>query len=619
MKLHIKLTFYITLLSTLLGFSQETTLHKIIKDGKIGFINNKGTTVIKPQYIEAGNFNDGLASFRVNGLYGYINTKGDVVLPAIYDYADSFKHGIAAVYIDGVVSFINKKGEKVLPDNFKSIRLINNTTCVYYTKNNKEGLYNIVTKKFITQPKNHKIGYFTNNVAIVTKKTTNSYSYAVINTSGKWVVNFGVYDQIENFSNNYAIVQINDSENEDKNSSGIINTEGKLLFKKQYNNHCFLKKGGSNGYFPISLYKNWKDKTYPYYNSANAYEGYVNTKGTIVFNDTLVSSVTDFTNKRAFITKNFHDYYVIDTHFNILNKEPFESYENEGFNNNHAIVETKTGWGIIDTDMNFIVPPTHKKIHDIGIIDDWFFYGSKDKNLNELFGIKNLKGETIVPAIIEEIDFRGFKNGLLKVVIDNELSYINKKGTLVWHEEKTTVTNKTKTHNITYMSPAHYHAYGVLKPDSNGWSVSNNIPKPITKQNTTTNQLTLIEENGQLFLKNFSKQGISLAAQDSRLDIKLQAKNKKGTWADIEYLPNSWCGNSYHTIALPSLYFWEFTLPKYQGSFNTELRATLSYTETGAEKPKTIYSNTFKGSVNPGQFWRKPNYKATGIMNPYMY
>jgi len=34
-------------------------------------------------------------------------------------------------------------------------------------------------------------------------------------------------------------------------------------------------------------------------------------------------------------------------------------------------------------------------------------------------------------------------------------------------------------------------------------------------------------------------------------------------------------------------------------------------------KEVTVYSNEYSGSVNPAQFWRKPEYIPAGIMDPY--
>ena len=122
----------------------------------------------------------------------------------------------------------------------------------------------------------------------------------------------------------------------------------------------------------------------------------------------------------------------------------------------------------------------------------------------------------------------------------------------------------------------------------------------------------------RLYVVNSTSDTIRFEAQDSRLDIKMQAIDKTGTWRDIEYLPNSWCGNSYHEIELLSGYYFSFSIPVYKGSVKTKLRAELKYLDPKTGKEAIMYSNEFKGSVNPGQFWRKLEYTPSNIMDPYL-
>lgn len=105
----------------------------------------------------------------------------------------------------------------------------------------------------------------------------------------------------------------------------------------------------------------------------------------------------------------------------------------------------------------------------------------------------------------------------------------------------------------------------------------------------------------------------------------VQAKNSNGEWADIEYLPSSWCGNSIHTLTLAPHEKWDFTTPVYHGINNTKLRIALYYIDQSFEaeypwnrKELVVYSNEYNGSINPAQFWRKRDYRPSGLMDPYM-
>lgn len=66
-------------------------------NGKCGFINSKGETIIEPQFDEALNFSaNGLAIVRQNGKWGYIDTTGKMVIQPQFDLACDFSaNGLA--------------------------------------------------------------------------------------------------------------------------------------------------------------------------------------------------------------------------------------------------------------------------------------------------------------------------------------------------------------------------------------------------------------------------------------------------------------------------------------------------------------------------------------------
>lgn len=117
----------------------------------------------------------------------------------------------------------------------------------------------------------------------------------------------------------------------------------------------------------------------------------------------------------------------------------------------------------------------------------------------------------------------------------------------------------------------------------------------------------------RLLLINNTAQPQRFSASDSRLSIVQQALDPQGEWADIEYLPQSWCGNSRHTVSLQPQEGWEFSAPRYVGTFLTRLRFRL---DPGQGKPP-IYSNEFAGSINLEQFSVQQGHTPQGIMDPY--
>src|SRR5687768_170503 len=69
----------------------------------------------------------------------------------------------------------------------------------------------------------------------------------------------------------------------------------------------------------------------------------------------------------------------------------------------------------------------------------------------------------------------------------------------------------------------------------------------------------------RLLLINRTRSEATFDASDSRLPIVQEALDENGKWRPVEYLPSSWCGNSYHRVFLPAGNYWQFVVPQYVG------------------------------------------------------
>ena len=115
----------------------------------------------------------------------------------------------------------------------------------------------------------------------------------------------------------------------------------------------------------------------------------------------------------------------------------------------------------------------------------------------------------------------------------------------------------------------------------------------------------------KVFVFNRTDSIIELSAQDSRLYIKRQVFYNN-EWKDIEYLPSSWCGNSYHSVFIKPNESWDFTAPCLAGKITSKFRFELYINEN-----LSIYSNEFEGSFNKKQLKKEQGYKPIGLMDPY--
>lgn len=93
---------------------REGLFRIIDKMGKMGFANDSGYVVIKPEYDFVRPFNEGVAAFNIGGKksvhenrmrieggkWGFINNKGMVVWSPVYDAVEDYSNGKVRVFID---------------------------------------------------------------------------------------------------------------------------------------------------------------------------------------------------------------------------------------------------------------------------------------------------------------------------------------------------------------------------------------------------------------------------------------------------------------------------------------------------------------------------------------
>ena len=647
MRIRFCLTFALLTISSIL-FAQSNRLFKIVDNGKIGYINEKGGIEIPTKFNNGKDFSEGLASVRLNGRYGFIDKSGNFVIQPKYDFATSFINGIACVYMNGNPIYINKNEINALDTIFQSIHSIRNHKVIVRTKTEKVGIFDSTTKKLLVDTIYKSITPYNTGIMIVRDKVknkdNNNYKerFAVMDSLGSVIVNFSKYDKIYDFNEGFARVEFKDTNDNYENINGVIDVKGNLLFQSPQKNNNIIDKDFYNGLAVVDLYEYWQPEINGVISNSikKGYQGYINLKGEVVLNDTNNTYLKRFSNNRAFIHDKKGKYIIIDTKIQPVGNEVFDDVQDNGFKKGYAIVEKNYNWGIIDTFGKFIIDPKFEFIHKLGVIDGYFFYGLYGNDNNKYYGISTIKGENIISPIIQDFDQSGFVNGILKAIIDNRLTYIDKLGNIIWQEKKAE-NIKLMTLNIDCMNRGYFYAYS--RPNNKykrrfegGFGESRNLPKIITSENFPKKQLSVTVDSitqdtfqnkfigYKVFVANKSKKIIAFNAQDSRLKMKVQALNENGIWRDIEYLPSSWCGNSYHTLTLNKNNYWTFITPKYEGEIKTRFRVELKYLDPNDKSEKrrdqteiTIYSNEYEGSINPAQFWNKIQYFSNGLMDPY--
>jgi len=615
-------------------------LFLIQENGKKGYIDVTGKEVIKPIFLEAGEFSDGLAYARISGKYGYINQTGQFAIPPAFDHASPFSDGRAIVYNGDKPMVINTMGLEAFPFPYESIEPYSNKIAYVRTHSNNAGIID-TSGNLIIDTLFSRIFPFVKGLAVVQGMQHDeesgiegdyhrTYEVGVIDTAGNFRIPYGLYKDIGGLMNNYFLATL-PFENPDPlfgydSATAILDIKGDVLLTRPNKTRIRIGDVPRCGMIVMSLYKYWIPEEKGILSSSRkSYKGFMNLQGELVFNDTTYKDVTRFSNHRAFVTQDRLKYRMINERCEFIPDKTFEEVPHEGFTAGLAIVRQNGLEGIIDTTGNFIIRPKYSQIHYPGVMGNIFFFSlpSDDEASSRLIGIGHLNGTTIMEPKMNRFHYTGFVNGLLKCWIDDKLTYVDPNGNIVW-QESSDPRSGLMPYNIVRTSGSDYTAYSKpqRKNRSGGWYASDNYPRRLERNadfqedllNVKIYQEELDTFQGKYIgmvvkVANLTKTKILFNAQDSRIDMRVQALDTSGQWRDIEVMFNSWCGNSYHRLELKPDYYWSFVTPVYEGDFETILRIQLEYIEPSrtydyesCKKVKYVYSNEYPGSLNLSQF-----------------
>jgi hypothetical protein len=102
------------------------------RDGKFGFVDERGRLRIANRYEDAGNFREGLAPVRILGKWGFIDKADQIVIQPAYDRPSEFQHGLAIVARSGQWGLIDREGNTRLELRYDSIRRVDSKNFLFY-------------------------------------------------------------------------------------------------------------------------------------------------------------------------------------------------------------------------------------------------------------------------------------------------------------------------------------------------------------------------------------------------------------------------------------------------------------------------------------------------------
>ena len=630
-------------------------LYPFPKNGLWGYIDGKGRVKIPAQFHSAGQFSEGLAEVRQGGYYGYLNLKGEMVITPQYDMAYPFDQGVALVYVGHKPYFINPHGEILFEHNCEQIQPFGSRTyTIAITGTQMHGLINR-KGEWLTDTiyKSLQVNY-TYGVAIGTtlpyaESDRGRQGKSLIDSTGKVLVAPGIYAQIYPFKGSLTSVSIIPEDPEEEYEMGYLDTKGKLytLTEEPEWELGLYDHGFSEGLAVVTFEKENSEGLG--YDEAR-YKGVIDQNFNLVFMDTNYQEITPYHQGRAFAMDRKTDWHLLDREGKVLNEEQYHNLLfdlhsdpiEKLFANGMAFVEIDSGWVGIDRNgkhltgwKEFWADRYYRKGNTLFFMDEEYEEGGE---YGFQFGWWNPESEVFVESQFQQVLMDPITEDPILVVEKDRMGYVTPAGKYIWRQSKERKNALLKPLNIDFMNRGYIYASAPRVDELagvGGWGGqgrSINDPQKIPLLNNfESNALNIVldpeapEVFGEkykgikLYIANTTGDTVYFSAQDSRLYVNLQAMDLDGKWKSIEYLPGSWCGNSYHTLYLPARHQWEFAVPVYEGVIKTRIRARVEY-DTGPgydDEQVVIYSNEIEGTVNPGQFWRKQRYYPAGLMDPY--
>lgn len=578
---------------------------RYFENGKVGYIDTTGKVVIKARFAQAGDFSEGLAPARLEGLYGFIDVNGNYVIPPKYDFANSFKEGFAIVYVDSIPMYIDKKGN--IPFITKHKRLFDFERGIAKVETYDSG-FALINKRGNTIVSGAKKFSLIDSSGIY-KVETLSKEYGsmvyVIDSTGKILIEPGRIKDIRPFCCGRAYVTY-DRDTTLKGLSyyekwAFVNTNFETVIKGKEN----IQPMGdySEGLVPLLILYETRDTMRL---DENFYCGYMDTSGNITISDTSYKVCSGFVNGNAYVISR-EQLFSIDKNGKLHKKYRSKELPKYKDRNGSLLIVKNHKYSIRDSADNELQGMIFDNAHLISGFSEFVLVFVKMNEDNKLkYGICNFRGEILLEPVLDYCYFFTSYKGLLRAIIDTRRCYVNSRGKIVWQEKE---YFRFDTLNIDYINTDHHIGLVGGKIQELRFTPPDN---KITIVVIDDDEYTYKQHPAKrVYLINNSKDKIRIDGRSGSRGIFLcQALNPRGEWVNIEkfYSKDEIIKDDYY---LYPGYYYVSLHPSYKGGMKTKLRYMFYYIsntrseDTGLYEIRKVYSDEFYGSINPGQLWRK--------------
>ena len=208
-------------------YEQDTGgLYRIRENGRYGYMDRTGKTVIPPQFDDAKDFSEGLAVVKVGRKFGFIDKAGKVVITPQFNQADSFRNGRAGT-CDALCGFIDSDGKYVSTPEFRWIGDFSGTRSSDYAPVAfSDGSFGFVSRAGKVEIPGPFEGLSPDGFRGGPAPARIRGHWGFVDRAGKWVID-PQFDMATNFSEGMAAVQVS-------GKWGYIDSDAKFVVNPQY-------------------------------------------------------------------------------------------------------------------------------------------------------------------------------------------------------------------------------------------------------------------------------------------------------------------------------------------------------------------------------------------------
>ena len=208
----------------------NTPFYPVEKNGKWGFVDDKGKLVVEYRYDFVDAFYEGASQVGMGDHVGFINKKGQPVLPIEYDDAGEYNQGFVWLERGGKYGLADHLGHVVLPISYEDVGSFSNRR-VYVQKDGLYGYYDDSLRLVIPHQFNYATGFEAERAMVQMGEL-----YGVIDPIGNWVIQ-PHYDWLELDREDHTIKV----RKEDK--FGLLSWNGDTLIAPEYDRLGVVSEG----------------------------------------------------------------------------------------------------------------------------------------------------------------------------------------------------------------------------------------------------------------------------------------------------------------------------------------------------------------------------------------